>query len=110
METFKKVKAFAKANQNGFTISLLDFSPPKSGFCVAMNLTQDHFGDEGLKKVIEIAKNSTFVVGGWFNKEEELFYYDCVMIVQDKETAIKLGKANKQLAIFDLTKGEEIKL
>ena len=110
METFKKVKQIAESNPYGFTISLLDFKTPKKGFCVAMNLTQDHFGDEGLKKVIEIAKNSTFVVGGWFNDEDNLFYYDCIMIEQDFRTALLLAKANKQLAIFDLEKNKEIKL
>lgn len=110
METFNKIKAIAKANKDGFTISLIDFQPPKKGFCVAMNLTQDHFGDEGLKKVIKIAENSTFTIGGWFDNQQNLFYYDCVMIVEDKETALKLGKANKQLAIFDLEKKKEIRL
>ena len=110
METFKKIKEIAKANKNGFTFSILENSEPKSGYCVAMNLTQHHFGDEGLKKVIEIAKNSTFVVGGWFNDEDKQFYYDCVMIEQDKETAIRLGKANKQISIYDLNKGQVIDL
>lgn len=100
METFNKVKAIAQANKEGFTISLLDFQTPKKGFCVAMNLTQNHFGDDGLKKVLEVAKNSTFLVGGWF--DENQFYYDCIMLVEDLQTALKLAKANKQLAIFDL--------
>lgn len=102
MKIFKKVKEIAQANKEGFTISLLDFKTPKKGFCVAMQLTQNHFGDEGLKKVIEIAKQSTFLVGGWYNDCENLFYYDCSMIIQDLETALKLGKANQQKAIFDL--------
>lgn len=110
METFNKVKEIASKNKEGFTISLLDFSTPKSGFCIAMNLTQNCFGDEGLKKVIEIAKNSTFYIGGWFDHKEQVFHYDCVMIEQDKETAIRLGKANQQKAIFDLNQDKSIYL
>lgn len=105
---FKKIKSIAEANPYGFTISLLDFSTPKRGYIVAMKQTQDHFGDQGLKKVLEIATQSTFLVGGW--KEGDRFYYDCVMLVEDLETAIKLGKANEQIAIFDLTNGNEIRL
>lgn len=108
MTSFEKIKEIAEANKEGFTISLLDFQPPKKGFCVAMNLTQNHFGDEGLKKVIEIAKNSTFLIGGWFEKEQ--FYYDCVMLIEDLGTALQIGKANKQLAIFDLEKEKVIYL
>ncbi|MFJ1490757.1 hypothetical protein [Capnocytophaga canis] len=110
MSTFLKVKEIANRNKEGFTISLLDFSTPKSGFVVAMNLTQNHFGDEGLRKVIEIATQSTFYIGGWFDNKEAVFHYDCVMIVQDKDTALSLGKANQQKAIFDLDKLEEIRL
>lgn len=110
METFKKVKEIAEANKEGFTLSILDFSSPKSGFCIAMNLTQNCFGDNGLKKVLEIAQKSTFYIGGWFDEREKQFYYDCVMIEQDKETAIQLGRANEQIAIYNLNEKKEIRL
>lgn len=106
METFQKVKEIATANKDGFTISLTDFTTPKKGYCVAMNLTQNHFGDEGLKKVIEIAKRSTFLVGGWYSNKK--FYYDAIMLIEDFETAVKIGKANKQIAIFNLDTETEI--
>lgn len=110
MKTFEKVKQIALSNPDGFTVSLLNFEFPTKGICVAMKLTQNHFGDEGLKKVIEIAKQSTFLVGGWFNKKDNQFYYDCVMIVEDLETALEIGKANEQEAIFDLNRFKEIRL
>lgn len=110
MEIFQKIKQIAKECKDGFTISLLDFQSPKKGYCVAMKLTQNSFGDEGLKKVIEIAKQSTFVVGGWYEKSNNQFYYDCVMIIQDLETALQLGKANEQISIFDITNANVIEL
>lgn len=110
MDTFQKIKQIAEINKEGFTISLLDFETPKKGFCIAMNLTQNHFGDEGLKKVIEIAKNSTFLIGGWFNPDNQQYYYDCVMIETNEEKALKLAKANQQLAFYDLEKKQVIEV
>lgn len=110
METFQRLKKIAEANRDGFTVSLLDYSTPKKGYCVAMQLTQDSFGDEGLRKVIEIAEQSTFTVGGWYDYQSNQYYYDCVMIVQDLEEALQLGRANHQLAIFDITKARTIEL
>lgn len=102
MEIFQKIKEIAEANPNGFTISILDFKAQEKGFCVAMKETQNCFNDEGLKKAIKIAKQTTNIVGGWLDKENDLFYYDAIMIVEDLETALKLAKENKQIAIFDL--------
>ena len=110
MNAFNKIKQIAEINPYGFTISLLDFSTPKSGYIVAMQLTQNHFGDDGLKKVIEVAEKSTFCVGGQFDEKQKQFYYDCVMIVQDLETALQLGKANKQIAIYHIDTQSEIRL
>ena len=110
MNIFSKVKQIAEANKDGFTISLLDFQTPKKGYCVAMKMTQDSFGDEGLKRVIEVAMQSTYVVGGWYESESGRFYYDCVMIVDDLQTALSLGRANEQLAIFDIGNAMVIEL
>ena len=110
MNTFDKVKQIAEANKEGFTISLLDFQTPKNGYCVAMKMTQDSFGDERLKRVIEIAKQSTYVVGGWYDNQSKRFYYDCVMIVEELQAALSLGRANEQLAIFDIGNANVIEL
>lgn len=110
MENFLKIKQIAEANKDGFTISLLDFQTPKKGYCVAMKMTQDSFGDEGLKRVIEVAMQSTYVVGGWYESEIGRYYYDCVMIVEDLQTALELGRANEQLAIFDIGNANVIEL
>ena len=107
---FTAIKEIAEANPYGFTISIIDFQTPKKGYCVAMRLTQDSFGDEGLKRVIEIAEQSTFTVGGWFDERDNRYYYDCVMIVNDLQEALKIGRANEQLAIYSLDENKEIRL
>ncbi|WP_372472627.1 hypothetical protein AB4865_07340 [Capnocytophaga sp. ARDL2] len=110
MKTFEQVKQIAKENKDGFTISLIGSEIPKKGFVVALKETQNCFNDKGLKKVIEVASKTTNLVGGWLDKSENKFYYDAVMIVEDLENAKKLGKENKQLAIFNLETETEIRL
>lgn len=49
-------------------------------------------------------------VGGWLDSESGLYYYDAVVVLQDREKAIEVGRLNDQLAIFDLNTMEEIRL
>ena len=109
MKDFKKIKEIAKANESGFTISLTDFNPIEKGYCVAFKETQNCFNDEGLKKAINFAKKTTNIVGGWKSQDGK-FYYDAIMIVEDEKEAVKIGKANGQLAIFNLETKEVIDL
>lgn len=108
MLLFNEIKKIAKENPEGFTRSLIDLTTPKAGFCVGMKMTQNSFGDEGLRKAIDIALESTFLVGGWLEKGQ--FYFDCVMLIHDEETARMLGKLNNQRAIYNLNTGLPIYL
>lgn len=97
-------------NPEGFTFelatdSLVNF--PSKGYAVALKETQNSFGVEGLKKALEYAKTTGYL-GGW--AEDGKFYYDAVFIIQDREEAIRVGRENEQIAIFDLSTGETIYL
>ena len=96
----RRIKEIAAENELGFTITLPDCAYVTSGYVVAMMETQNSFGDEGLRRVIEMASDTTGIMGGW--NDDGLFYWDAVYIVHDRELAIVLGKANEQIAIFDL--------
>lgn len=54
--------------------------------------------------------NPSYTLGTWFNKKNGLFYLDTVELVNDLETAKKLGKERNELAIYDLEKNVEIEL
>lgn len=97
IETIKKI---AQQNPDGFTISLETMDHMKKGWVVALKETQNSFGDEGLKKVIQFASETTHIMGGW--KEGKLFYWDAVMILDSKEEAIQAGKENDQISIYNL--------
>ena len=114
-----KVAAIAALNPSGFTVDAATLQPVTAGYAVAMKQTQNSFGTEGLAKVantIEELQASgnlngrILAFGGWYDSESGLFYYDATVIYQDREKAIEAGRANEQIAIFDLSNLEEIRL
>ena len=113
------VAAIAAMNPEGFTVNAATLQPVTKGFAVAMKQTQNSFGAEGLAKVanvIEELQNSgemngrTLAFGGWYDAESGLYYYDATVIFEDRAEAIEAGRANDQIAIFDLANLEEIRL
>ena len=114
-----KVAAIAALNPSGFTVDAATLQPVTAGYAVAMKQTQNSFGTEGLAKVantIEELQASgnlngrILAFGGWYDSESGLFYYDATVIYQDREKAIEAGRANEQIAIFDLSNLGEIRL
>ena len=114
-----KVAAIAALNPSGFTVDAATLQPVTAGYAVAMKQTQNSFGTEGLAKVantieeIQASGNLNgriLAFGGWYDSESGLFYYDATVIYQDREKAIEAGRANEQIAIFDLSNLEEIRL
>lgn len=106
------IAAFAAQNPDGFTFNIKTMEPQKSGFAVARVETQDSFGSEGLQRVLDFCTEHPDVecVGGWYNKKNGQYYFDATMIIQNRAAAIMLGRANKQLAIYDLNIGAQIDL
>lgn len=104
------IERIAKQNPYGFTVELETLRPVTEGISVSYQETQDSFGSEGLDKVIHHALSHDKVVGGWLNEENGKYYYDSCRIFQDRNEAIEFGRANHQLAIFDITNLELIKL
>lgn len=104
------VKQTAMQNPDGFTIDINNAEMVKTGFAVAYKETQDSFGDSGLMKVIEHAREHNNIVGGWYNSDNDKYYYDSIVIIDNKDDAINFGKNQEQIAIFDLLTMTEIKL
>lgn len=106
------VKGFAEKNPYGFTLCLETMTLVRFGVSVAYKETQDSHTDEKLSKAIDHAMLNGKKIGGWFNEENDKFYYDSVKIFKnhEMEKAKEFAKANEQIAIFDLTNLKEIKL
>lgn len=113
------VAAIAAMSPEGFTVDAANLQPVTTGFAVAMKQTQNSFGAEGLAKVANVIEElqasgnldgRTLAFGGWHDSESGLYYYDATVIFQDRAEAIEAGRANDQIAIFDLANLEEIRL
>lgn len=104
--------AIAINNKDGFTVNAATLQPVTRGYAVAVADTQNSFGLEGLANVVKYVSNHPKVnaFGGWYNSENGMYYFDAVVIVNDLKAAKELGRANKQLAIFDLANLREIRL
>ena len=104
--------AIAMANKEGYTVNAETLQPVKSGYAVAVADTQNSFGMEGLANVVKYVSEHPEVnaFGGWYNSENNMYYFDATVIVNDLEAAKELGRINNQIAIFDLANLEEIRL
>ena len=104
--------AIATTNKEGFTVNAANLQPVTTGYAVAVADTQNSFGFEGLANVVKYVSEHPEVnaFGGWYNIENNLYYYDATVIVNDLEAAKELGRINKQIAIFDLANLKEIRL
>lgn len=107
------VAAVAAANPDGFTVNAYTGETPAEGYAVALAETQDSHDAEGLARVLELIQSGTTraaYVGGWLDRETGKYYYDATIVVNDRAEALALGRANNQIAIFDLANLEEIRL
>lgn len=112
--------AIAAQNPEGYTVNAATLQPMTSGYAVALAVTQDSFGAEGLAKVVDViakmqnqgeaSRFDGLAFGGWYDSKSGRYYYDATVIVKDRAEALELARVNGQLAIFDLDNLEEIRL
>lgn len=104
--------AIATINKEGFTVNAANLQPVTKGYAVAVADTQNSFGLEGLANVVKYVSDHPEInaFGGWYNRKNNMYYFDATVIVEDLAAALELGRINKQLAIFDLTNGLPIDL
>lgn len=102
----------ALVNHDGYTVNARTLQPVTTGYAVAVANTQNSFGIKGLAKVIQYAQDHPEInaYGGWYNSDNGQYYYDATIIVDNLQQAIEIGRANDQIAIFDLENCKEIRL
>ena len=108
----EKVWEFSLSRPEGFTLELSTWTEPTEGISAAYELAESCVDLSGLEFVINHALAHEGFVGGWLNAADSLYYFDSVRIfpVDSLAAAIRFGKANGQIAIYNLTTGEEIPL
>ena len=100
-QLFEAILAIAKQNPDGFTVDLTTLKKVTKGISVAYLETQDSFGEEGLKRVLNHSE---------MHEKNQEFYFDSVRIFTNLEEAKRFGRENKQIAIFDISHMRLIKL
>ena len=106
------VWAYSQAHPDGFTVDIRDRKVPTEGISVAYAVTQDRHSKEDLGDVVSHALAHDGYVGGWWNSEDSLYYFDSVRILPESATgeAVSFALENEQLAFYVLSTGEEVRI
>lgn len=103
------IQRVAKRNPEGYTVDKKR-KAITDGYSIAVKETQDSHGILGLVRTTFHSLRHGLNFGGWLDTATGRYYYDSVVIEQDEQTAIAKGCENEQIAIYNLTEGEEIRL
>ena len=100
-----KVWAFSQTHPDGFIINIRTMTEPTEGIAVSYAATQNSHSRDQLNKVVRHALQNEGYVGGWFNSEDNLYYFDSTKLFpeNDLKGAIQFGKENGQLSVFILS-------
>ena len=97
---------------DGFTVNVRTMEMPTEGIAVAYAATQGSHSREGLPAVVKHALDHDGYVGGWYDSETGLYYFDSTRLFPEDqlEEALQFARDNGQLAVYVLSTGEEIRL
>ena len=105
-----KVWAFSQNHPEGFTLDVRTMTEPSEGVAVSYAATQNHHTRNQLSKVVSLALQQDGYVGGWYNHENGLYYFDSTKLFPENalKDAIKFGKENGQHTVFMLSTSTNI--
>ena len=113
-----KVWAFSQNHPNGFTLDIRTMTEPTEGIAVSFAATQNSHScvpsvaselsssmRDLLDKVVHHALQHEGYIGGWYNSQDGLYYFDSTKLFpeNDLKGAILFGKENEQHSIFILS-------
>ena len=106
------VWTYSQAHPDGFTLDIRERKEPTEGISVAYAATQDRHSREDLDDVISHALAHDGYVGGWWNSEDSLYYFDSDRIIPENNPgeAVSFALENEQLAFYVLSTGEEVRI
>jgi len=107
-----KVWAFSQGHPEGFTLDVRSMTEPSEGIAVSYAATQDSHSRNQLNKVVNHALQQDGYVGGWYNREDGLYYFDSTKLFPENalKDAIQFGKENGQHTVFMLSSSTGIPL
>ena len=113
-----KVWSFSQSHPDGFTIDIRTMTEPTEGIAVSYAATQNSHScvplvaseqsssaRDQLDKVVSHALQHEGYVGGWYNREDGLYYFDSTKLFpeNDLKGALQFGKENGQHSVFILS-------
>lgn len=106
------VWTYSLSHPDGFTMNLATMTEPTVGVVVAYAATQGCHSRKQLGRVVRHAISHDGYVGGWLDTSYSLYYFDSSRLFPEDSiaAAIRFGVENKQLAVYVLSKGAEIRL
>ncbi|MCR4764934.1 MAG: transporter substrate-binding domain-containing protein [Bacteroidaceae bacterium] len=107
-----KVWAYSQEHPDGFTLDIRSFTEPTEGIAVSYAATQNSHSLAQLPQVVEHAWLHDGYVGGWYNTEDDSYYFDSTVLFPENEqgSAIRFGKENGQYSVFILSSLADIPL
>jgi len=107
-----QVWTFSQAHPDGFTIDIRSMTEPTEGIAVSYAATQNSHSRNQLDKVIDHALQHDGYVGGWYNSENGLYYFDSTKLFPESELkgALEFGKQNGQHSVFILSSYTDVPL
>ena len=105
-----KVWAFSQTRPDGFTIDIRTMTEPTEGIAVSYAATQDSHSRDQLDRVVSHALQHEGYVGGWYNSDDGLYYFDSTKLFpeNDLKGALQFGKENGQRSVFILSTHTDI--
>jgi hypothetical protein len=111
-----RLERYAYKNYNGFTICLKNnkinkVKPSnKKRYCIGV---KKPLIERYQNKVIYYHENFKLIqfnnyIGGYYDKDKELFIIELILILSEKQKSINTGKFYGQYSIYDLLENKEI--
>ncbi|MCR4964128.1 MAG: hypothetical protein K6A41_00565 [Bacteroidales bacterium] len=107
-----QVWSYSQKHPDGFTLELSTISEPQEGISVAYAATQGCHSRSKLNRVVRHALRHDGYVGGWLDTTDSLYYFDSTRIFPEDslDAALQFGAKNRQIAVFILSSGTEVRL
>ena len=96
-----KVWSFSQSHPDGFTIDIRTMTEPTEGIAVSYAATQNSHSRDQLGKVVSHALQHEGYVGGWYNSEDGLYYFDSTKLFpeNDLKGALQFGSTYTDIPI-----------
>ena len=105
-----KVWTYSQSHPDGFTLDIRTMTVPTEGIAVSYAATQNSHSRNQLNNVVSHALKHDGYVGGWYNTESGLYYFDSTRLFPENalKEALLFGKENGQHSAFILSTSTDI--